>query len=795
MMMNSLSHPQMAGITEDASKETASRAVASDDARHMASTNKKTAASLWIIACLLVAALLLIAGVSALGMPSIVPEFLLAGAACLAIGTTILGLAKSRSTALDRYDVVDPKVAKLEGKIEALEDLRWQARDNADHLQALLDGQSDIIVRRDQAGRVNFANRAFCKRFEMELARAIGRPFHPKVLESVPATDRNKGAGNLPTWAAPVIERYRTDIGLRWIEWTHQTIPGEPGEPAAVQSIGRDITDQRRHERTLAAARDEALTADRAKSRFLASMSHEIRTPMNGILGMASLLEETHQSPEQKTYTQAVRKSAETLLALIDEILDFSRIEAGHLELTEAPVDVAMCVQGVVELLAPRAYQKQLQLAWSIMPGLPRTFIGDETRLRQIMLNLIGNAVKFTETGGVSVWVGSEAVDAEHDEVKIVVRDTGPGLSDEGRQRIFAEFERVLPNGTTQHESGTGLGLAIARRLAISMGGDISVASRHGDGATFTLSICLPHASNQLPGYGAPERIDDKARHVVIVSSKRIERRTIANFLRAHNIVVTELNAPDDLINKPGKAEPAAVDIVLFDSNACPSNAREALNSVSATSGQIKAGVIVDMGDRAEIDRFRRNGIDQFLVRPIRPVTVLALLAGRLEKPSAGTSATEATVVGLEPAVKPATRLENLSKRILVAEDNQINALLTRTILSRLGCEPIVVTNGREAVDAIADSLSDETAAFDAVLMDLHMPILDGLGATAEIRSLCAKAGAKVPAIIAVTANAFQEDRDRCLAAGMDDYLSKPFDPEDLKKVLERVSGFNDILD
>jgi PAS domain S-box-containing protein len=795
-MINSPSRQQLAAITDDALKDAVDGAVADDGARKPVGADKKTAKTpRFSEACLFLAFLSLAAGLSTMGVQPAVPELFLAIAACLAIGTAVAVLTRSRVITSQVCDVVDPKVAKLEEKIETLEDLRWQARDNADHLQALLDGQSDIIVRRDQAGRINFANRAFCKKFGIELATAIGRPFHPKVLESVSPTEQFERADGMPTWAVPAIERLRTNNGPRWIEWTHRTIAGGPGEASAIQSIGRDVTDQRRHERTLAAARDEALTADRAKSRFLASMSHEIRTPMNGILGMARMLDETQQSPEQKTYTQAVRKSAETLLALIDEILDFSRIEAGHLELTEAPVDVAMCVQGVVELLAPRAYQKQLQLAWSIMPDLPRTYVGDETRLRQILLNLIGNAVKFTESGGVSVWIGSEPVNAGHDEITIVVRDTGPGLSDEARSRIFAEFERVLPSSNTRHVSGTGLGLAIARRLAISMGGDISVTSSQGAGATFTLSICLPRAPNQLAGYGAAECIDSKPRHVVIVSSKHIERRTIANFLRAHNIVVTELNTPADFTIEPGNDEPVTIDMVLFDGEACPSNARKALDAACTKGGEIRAGVIADMGNRSEIDRFGKAGIDHFLVRPIRPLTVLALLAGRLEKSTIAPSATETSVAGQHSALEAPIKSENLSKRILVAEDNQINALLTRTVLARLGCEPVVVANGREAVDAVARNLSEGAAAFDAVLMDLHMPVLDGLEATAEIRCLCAAANARVPAIIAVTANAFQEDRERCLAAGMDDYLSKPFEPEDLKEVLERISASDAVSD
>ena len=238
----------------------------------------------------------------------------------------------------------------------------------------------------------------------------------------------------------------------------------------AFKRSGEMLTHQRNHEQVLARARDEARAADRAKSRFLASMSHEIRTPMNGILGMSGLLSETEQSPEQRTYIQAVRKSAVILLALIDEILDFSKIEAGHIELASAPVDIVDCVQGAVELLAPRAYQKQLQLVWSTAPDMQRMYLGDEARLRQILLNLLGNAVKFTESGGISVWMGAEDAGGDLDDIKIVIRDTGPGLSESARARIFMEFERAVPDGSLQ-ESGTGLGLAIGSTPCPEHGG------------------------------------------------------------------------------------------------------------------------------------------------------------------------------------------------------------------------------------------------------------------------------------------------------------------------------------
>lgn len=720
----------------------------------------------------LVAVLLFIAGLAASGSPSIVPYVFMALSAMVAI--SILCFLAFCAPALASFNARHSS-NELEERIETLEDLRWQARDTADHLQALLDNQPDIIIIRDARGHITFANRAFCSLFDVGLTEVLGAPFHPKIVsrDACAAPDQARRA-NMPTWALPQLEEIATVDGPRWIEWSHRRLDNPQSGAVDIQSIGHDITDQRRHERQLARARDQARAADRAKSRFLASMSHEIRTPMNGILGMAGLLNETALSAEQRTYTEAVRSSAKTLLELIDEILDFSKIEAGHVDLASEPVDVVGCVQGIVELLAPRAFQKNLQMAWSVAPNIAHRFLGDETRLRQILLNLLGNAVKFTDTGGISVWVGAEPRDDVSDLINIVIRDTGPGLSDEARARIFMEFERAVVEGAPS-EGGTGLGLAIAQRLAQSMGGCISVKSAPGEGATFTLSIHLRRAQ---PSLQRPVSDRLARRHVVIVSPQAIERRTVANFLRAHDMAVTEMSGLDASATQPLVYDGVRPDTVLFDISTDRHAARQFVDALSA-AGPVDTAVIAAASDRPEFDRFHAAGIANYLVRPIRPATLLALLAGELEQPATP----DAT-----PALVQADAARALGWRVLVAEDNEINALLTRTVVGKLGCEAIVVPNGRDAVAEVARALAGDAPRIDAILMDLHMPMVDGLAATAEIQQLCDAANAPRPVIIAVTANAFAEDRERCLAAGMDDYLSKPFEPCDLRRVLEGLA-------
>ena len=729
----------------------------------------------------LVALLLLLAGLVGWNAVSIVPNLFLAASAALAICANFY-VAAFRSLAKSPFNKTIHGNARLhaEQEIEKLEDLRWQARDNAMHLRALLDGQSDIIIQRDAKARVTFANRAFCKLFDRSLTDIIGKPFNADVLEAVavePSSDGN--GGPMPDWARTSLEKVATNRAPRWIKWTHRYIVDAETGAQDIQTFGRDVTDQRENEHLLAVARDEARSANRAKSRFLASMSHEIRTPMNGILGMSSLLGDTKLSPEQRTYIQAVQKSADTLLELIDGILDFSRVEAGHVELAEQPLDIVDCVQGVVELLAPRAYQKNLQLAWSIAPEIPRGYRGDETRLRQMLLNLAGNAIKFTEVGGVTVSLDVETSSTGKDLIQVSIRDTGPGLNEEARSRIFMEFERAAPTGTLQ-ESGTGLGLAITQQLARCMDGGITAASRPGTGSTFTLSVRLTRDDSLAPaGRSIAEVPKVAGRRVVFISADEIERKLMADFMRARDVTVTERSNVEETA-LDGQFAP---DIVLFGREIDPAKARQALDRLPHAS-QIKAAVIGMSGARAEIDRFKQAGIAHFLIRPIRPTTLLALLSGTVHQPAP-----------VAPLPLPAAHSNQLPAkahcgtrwRVLVAEDNEINALLARTVLTRLGCQPVVVSNGQEAIEEVARSLNATTPPIDAVLMDLCMPHIDGIEATTEIRRLCEASGATMPIVIAVTAHAFQEDRDRCLAAGMDGYLSKPFEPGDLKRTLDDV--------
>ena len=382
---------------------------------------------------------------------------------------------------------------QLDASLESLKDLQWEAREREARYRDLLDHQGDVILRRDPDLKLTFVNDAFCRAFDLQRETALGEIFALPVLSggaetpmSLTETERQRRVVELST-----------SLGPRWFVWEDFTIADAAGRLSEIQSVGHDITEQRAAERALAEARDQAMSASNAKSRFLASMSHEIRTPMNGILGMTGLLLDTELSPEQRTYARAISTSASTLLTLIDEVLDFSKIEAGKLDLRPAPFDIADALQSVVELLSPRARDKGLEIGWSVSPDLPKTVTGDEMRLRQILMNLIGNAIKFTETGGVVVTLAASEPGASAlsgpDAVsfRFSVSDTGPGVPPGALERIFAEFEQAS-SGPARRHGGSGLGLAITKRLVDAMGGRIAVSTTPGAGATFTVDLKLP---------------------------------------------------------------------------------------------------------------------------------------------------------------------------------------------------------------------------------------------------------------------------------------------------------------
>ena len=667
----------------------------------------------------------------------------------------------------------------VDRRIEQLQDLRWELRESEARYRDLLDAQIDIIIRRDSSGRLTFANQAFCISFGVELAAVLGTDFEPEVVERAPVAEH---AADLPPRTSRTLEYVETAVGKRWIAWERRAVPGIEAGATEVQIVGRDVTAQRRSAAELAQARDDADAANRAKSRFLAAMSHEIRTPMNGILGMAGLLSDTTLSAEQQTYVRAVDQSARTLLALIDEILDFSKIEAGKLELNEAPFALDAMVQEVVELLSPRAHDKGLEVAWTIERNMPQRLIGDAARIRQILLNLVGNAVKFTDRGGINVSIGRARGDSRAERIVFRVRDTGIGLSQEAIGSLFREFEQA-DDPARRRQGGSGLGLAISQRLARAMGGDVTLTSAPGRGSTFVVDIPLRAApgTTRLLQHSAPA-----SRHVLLAFDRLIERRAVRDILKAADVPVTEADGLDcaQLIAEAAGSG-RSFDLIVVDCEDDPQAAGRLLAQArsAAPSHGVDGIVLISAVGRANLKEFREQGFDAYLVRPVRPQSLLAHVDGF---PLPSTIEPTPEHVQMAPAT---ARAGAKAPSVLLVEDNAINALLARSLLEKFGCTTAAVISGREAIEAVQATLDGAAAAFDLILMDVHLPELDGLTASRAICQMFATSSAPRPAIVALTANAFEEDRQRCLAAGMDDYLPKPFDKAALQTMLERWCG------
>jgi PAS domain S-box-containing protein len=634
---------------------------------------------------------------------------------------------------------------RLEQSLTAAAAFNARLNQSEQRYKGLVDAQGDAIFRRAPDSRLTYGNEAFFKLFGLNPQRALGRPFAPDLHPNCRAPMFGSFAGlETGRGRARYDQHVRTAYGWRWISWEDYALRDARGHLVEVQSVGRDITERKALEDAITDARDKAEAGSRAKSGFLATMSHEIRTPMNGVLGMARLLLETDLRPEQRTYVDAISQSGQALLTLIGDILDFSKIESGTFTPEEDEVELRPLIEAVIELCCPRAHDKEIELVAVIDPLVPTVIRSDALRLRQVLTNLIGNAVKFTEKGGVELSV--RLVDGtERRFIRFEVRDTGVGVPKDKRDEIFNEFVQA-DSSHARKFGGSGLGLAISKKLVDAMAGEIGIVEAPNGGSTFwfTLPSVVVKQSDDTP------RETLEGMRIAVATRNAILREGLA----------AQITASGGTLYSPGDAH--APDAVLVDAGT-----ETEPNPPGVPEGRVPTLVLLTPAARSSLSAMRDMGFVGYLVKPVRQGTLVARLRHHLYD-------APVTVPAAQRVAEPWARPAGAPIRILLAEDNPINLMLTRELLRRRGHQIVEVMSGEAAVNAIAEQ------EFDIVLTDIHMPGMDGIEATQAIRAFETANGRKRVPIVALTADALETGKRACKDAGMDGFLTKPVDPAQL---------------
>ena len=630
--------------------------------------------------------------------------------------------------------------------------------------------------------RVRMCNRAFESLFRYRRQEILGRHMSRMIPADLSAEGEAHHDALLSGKALHVTtQRRRSDGSNVDVEVFSVALRGAEG-PAGYLLLYQDITERKLAEDALFRAKEAAETASRAKSEFLANMSHEIRTPMNGIIGMTELALDTQLTAEQREYLNMVKTSAASLLTLINDILDFSKIEAGKLDLDMSDFPLRQSIGETLKALGFRAHQKGLELAWRVAPDVPDHLAGDASRVRQVLVNLVGNAVKFTEKGEVVVEIER---DSQSSEAMIVlhfcVRDTGIGIAKEKQDMVFGAFTQA-DSSTTRKYGGTGLGLAITRRLIDLMGGKLWLESEPGVGSAFHFTIRFEIASAQpAPDYPDPKILSHAS--ILVVDDNETNRIILVEMLGRWGMqVATAKDARDalEILARNGKRD-LRFSAVISDLQMPDMDGFEFVENIrkSVQFGQIPVLMLSSSAQQGEHERCRKLGISAYLAKPIQPSELLDAILSALSLHASEPNEARDKTPDETQEVLPQSNCRR-GMKVLLAEDNAVNRTLATRLLQKHGHTVVVVENGRQALEAL------ERETVDLVLMDVQMPEMDGLEATAAIREKEKKTGDHLP-IIALTAHAMKGDREKCLAAGTDDYLTKPIRTADLFAAVERL--------
>jgi PAS domain S-box-containing protein len=634
-----------------------------------------------------------------------------------------------------------------------------------------------FFVYSTQPVRLSYISPAYERIWRRSRLEAYDRP--SSWMDELHPEERERARSNFAEAISGVPTDYeyrfvRGNGSLRWVRIRTFPVTDSGGKLCRMVGIAEDTTRWKNAQAAIERAKDLAESANRAKSEFLANMSHEIRTPMNGIIGMTDLLLDTKLTSEQAEYLHMVKTSADSLLTVINDILDFSKMEAGKLELDSIDFDLRKSTGDVVRMLAIHAQQKGLEFILDIDPAVPRIVSGDPSRLRQVLLNLIGNAIKFTEKGEIELTVRAEVRSAVGSSLVFAVKDTGIGIPADKQKTIFDAFSQA-DSSTTRKYGGTGLGLTISAKLVRLMGGEIWVESEYGKGSTFyfTLELARPAADSAGERRIAAQLTGIRA---VVVDDNPAYRRILRDSLLRWGMVpiVVEGAAAAMRVLDQARASGAPVALLLVDAHMPESGGFglvETIRRNSAFSG-LKIVLLTSAGIRGDASRFHALGVSAYLTKPfdrseLREV-LLRVLADALGPPETRTLVTRHSV-----------REQGQSLSFLVAEDNEVNRKLISRLLEKRGHSVVVARNGREALELV------KTHSFDIVLMDIEMPEMDGYETTRQIRKTEA-AGAHLP-IIALTAYAMRGDEERCLACGMDGYVAKPLKIDQLFSVIDQI--------